>query len=554
MHTTFIVQPQDIFLRYTQAFTSTARLREAADVGFLEPARAAYLFFGAVPGFFVTRYLFALIAIVPIYVLLKRLYGIGGGLVGVAVVLTCPVVITAWGTDYPDSAVVSYVAGALACLAMPITGRRRRGWIAAAMALLTLASWAHGVGALIALTTVPCYLLVRLARDRRHLAGDLVLSCGVIVATTAVLYLGSGALLGRSNFIGPTIAALRYLSQKPQLILWHSSSWKWAPYVAYLLLPPAIVVSFVAVFVRRIRDIPTPQLFIGVVATAQVAVFFYMQFFNHLQTLEMHYFSSTLWAAMCLALAVMLCEVSSPLFASRWGRWLPGAAIVAVALGYETDPHVPAFGWLPYGALVAAILVATSIVGRMAGRLHHRGSLWSATVATIVGIMGCALVLTVAPIPRHLLLPRTVIDPPPAYAAALGGSYGNLVNAYRVTADLPGFVGTATYSGEQLMMSLPEDEIWSLLELIGIYHAGYDLLPTALPSLSAGDRIVLDARKPAEILVLATTPNGANGVLASLASYHARLLRSADLHSGSFRAYVWLYYLDRFGRATVTLR
>ena len=554
MHTTFIVQPRDIFLRYAEAFTPTARLREAADVGFLEPARIAYLFFGAIPGFFVTRYVFALIAIVPVYVLLKRLYGRGGGLVGIAVILTCPVIITAWGTDYPDSAVVSYVAGALACLAMPCTSRWRRGWVAAAVALLTLAAWAHGVGALIAITAMASYFFVRLLRERREIIGDVVLTGGTIVATTALLYLGSGVLIGHYNFIGPTFAALRYLGQASQIAMWHSASSRWAPYVTYILLPPAIVVGFGVVFARRLRNIATPQLFVGVATTTLVVVFFFMQFFNHVQTLEMHYFSSTLWAAVCLALAVIVCDLSLSLLKGRWGSWLPGATIVAVAFAYEADPHVPAFGWLPYGALVAAILIASTIAGRLARGIRPAALRWCGTVAAIVGITGCALVLTVARIPNHTLFPKTNFDPPPAYAAALGGSDANLVNAYRVTTELPDFVGAATYPGEQLLMSLPHEELRSLLELIGMYHAGYDLLPSTLPVLSAGDKIVLGERRPAEILVLATSSNGANGVLVSLAPYRARLLRSALLHSGSFKAYVWLYYLDRFGRPTTSLR
>ena len=40
----------------------------------------------------------------------------------VVALLSSPVVITAWGTDYPNSAVVSYIAGAVACLAMPCSG------------------------------------------------------------------------------------------------------------------------------------------------------------------------------------------------------------------------------------------------------------------------------------------------------------------------------------------------------------------------------------------------------------------------------------------------
>ena len=524
-------------------------MREAADVGLLEPARIAYLLFGGVPGFFVTRYVFALIAIVPIYVLLERLYGRAAGFVGIAVVMTCPVMITAWGTDYPDAAVVSYIAGGLACLAMPCATRWRRGWLVGAGALLTAASWAHGVGALLAATAVLTYLLIRLFRDRRELAGDIVLLAVMAAVTTGAFILGSGLLLGQYNFIGPTFSALRYLDQPAQILLWHSANSIWAHYIAYLLVPPAILVAFAVVFARRVREIPTPQLFVGAVAAVQFVVFVYMQFFHHLQTLEMHYFSSTLWASVCLALAVVICELSRALFASRSRRWLPAATVIAVALAYELDPHVPAFGWQPYGALVAAILIAMAFSGRLLGIVSRRGLIWIGTLVAVVGVTGCALVLTVAPIPRHPVFPDTIFDPPPAYATSLGGTDGNLVNAYRVTTELPHFVGTATFPGEELMMSLPHNEIRSLLELIGIYHAGYDLLPSTLPLLSEGDRITLALRRPAEILVLGTSRATDDGVLGSLAPYHPRLLREAVLRSGSFAAHVWLYYLGVYGRA-----
>jgi hypothetical protein len=554
MHTTYIVQPHDIFVRYAAAFATTARMREAADVGLLEPARISYLLFGAVPGFFVTRYVFALIAIAPIYVLLDRLYGRGAGFVGMAVIMTCPVVITAWGTDYPDAAVVSYIAGGLACLAMPCTTRWRRGWLVAAAVLLTCATWAHGVGALLAACAVVTYVLIRLFRDRRELLGDVVLLAGGAAATTGAFIVGSGLLLGQYNFIGPTFSALKYLNQPSQILLWHSANSAWAPYVAYLFLPPAVLGAFAVTFARRFRSIPTPQLFIGTVALVQLVVFVYMQFFHHLQTLEMHYFSSTLWASVCLTLALTICELSRELFASRSQRWLPGATVVAVALAYELDPHVPAFGWFPYGALVAAILITMAFAGRLIGRISRRGILVVGALVAVVGVTGCALVLTVAPIPVHQVFPKTVFDPPPAYASALGGNATNLINAYRVTTELPLFVGPATYTGEQLMMSLPGDEIRSLLELIGMYHAGYDLLPSTLPAFSAGDRITLAERRPAEILVLGTSSGSGNGVLASLAGYHPVLLRSAVLRSGSFTAYVWLYFLGVYGRGGVTLK
>lgn len=555
MHTTFIVDPRDYYARYASAFSPTSRLREGARVGFLVPARISYLLFGAVPGFYVTRYAFALVAVVPVYVLLRRMYGRGAGALGVLVVLTSPVILTAWGTDYPDSAVVSYAAGALACLAMPTQGRGRRAWIVAAGVLLTMAVWAHGIGALLAATTIVCYLVVRFLRQREHLLVDLAILAGTAVAVTGALSLASELLLGHFDFITPTWRAFLYLSQPSQEVLWHSSNPRWAPYVAYVLVPPAVAAAYAVVFGRKLRSVPTPQLFVGGVLVGEVAVYFFMQFVGHLQTLEVHLFSSTLWAAVCIGLAVVLAELAEPLFEHRLAQWLPALVVSAVAaagaLAMEAGRHarVPAFGWAPYGFILALAIVA--IVAIVAVVAHTRAlrkikqppAQWFIRLAAIAGVLGCALVLTAARVPAHRLLRGEVSDPEPDYAGAIGGSWGNLVDNYRVTAELPLWVGPPAFQGEQLLTWWSRAQFGALVGPVGIFHSGFTRVPSNPPKMTSFAESWLVDHHAKELLLLSTTGNDFAADVTALAPFRPQVVKEGVLSSGTVHLHLELIVL-----------
>ncbi len=567
MHSTFIFDPRDIFVRYQTLFAPTGMLREAARVGFLVPARIAYLLFGAVPGFLVFRYMLALVAIVPTYLLLKRLYGRWAGFVGIAVVMSSPVVITAWGTDYPDSAAVSYLTGALAALALSWEPAGcRRGWLLTGGGLLTMAVWSHGASVPLVVATIVVYLGMRLSRAQparlqredkpATLALDLALLAASAIAVTGLLAICSGLLLGQFDFITPTIQSATVLSRASELRNNHSSSWNWAPYDTYLLVPPAVVAALVAVLVRRRPSFGAAQLFIGLTGALQLATFAYLQFFGSFQALEMPFFSSTLWSSVSVMLAITLVEVARPIIgrgvAKRSiGSWIthavPALLVLAVALAYEAadklNLHVPAITWTPWGLAVAAIVIVAAVLGRLT-------PVRAAAAGVVVLIAGATLILTVAPPMQHGPLANAVYDPPPAYPGALGGNDTQYVSEYTVVSRIPGFVEPAAYHGEVLLTWEPTEQFGDLLGPMGIYHNARTLLSETFPVLSPnGDRKIRTWRA-AQVLLMSLTGDRFAQAVRSLAPFQPVVIRRAIISDHRYHLHTWLVDLRRYLRST----
>ncbi|HUZ70328.1 MAG TPA: hypothetical protein VMU65_11505 [Candidatus Saccharimonadales bacterium] len=546
MHTTFVINPSDVFARYSAVLAPTDRLREGARVGFLIPARVSYLLFGAVPGFIVFRYVLALIALVPVYLLLRRLYGRIAGAIAVIVVLSCPVIILAWGTDFPDSAAVSYLIGGLACLAMPSL-RHRFGWVLGSAVLFTLALWALAASAPLIIVTLVVYARIDWVRERKTLVRDAALMGGAFVAVTGLLAVGSGLLIGPLDYIQTTIASLLYLAQPSQVHLNHSANPLWAPYITYLLVPPAVVGLWFVAFAKPLRTVPTPQLLVGMACLTQLLVFGILQLAGGVQDLEVHYFSSLLWGAVCITLAIVIVELGRPIYTHRVLRWvLPGLPL-AVPLIFEIHPRVPQFGWVPWGILLAALVVILGIYAVWLGQRAPTMRTMALIGVSLTAIIGGLLGLTVTPT-QHARLRGTVVDTFPAYAGTLGGNDTVEIDLYSVTTQLPAFVGPPSYSGERLVTWWSDAEIGLLREPIGMFHAFFNSIPSDLGVLSTPGHQYLEQTKPAQVLLMSF--NGAQfpASLGQLTQFQPVVVRIGVIRSGSLALHLWLIDLKVYER------
>ncbi len=534
MHTTFIVDPRAIFTRYSSLFTSTARLREGARVGFLVPARLSYILFGALDGFVVLRYLLVLIAIVPLYMLLTKTFSRAIGATGVLLVLTNPVIITALGTDYPDSAVCCYLVGAVSLLTLSISSDRKKVLLTLSGVLITLALWAQVSSSPYIGAILICYLLT--LKSRRAFSRCVFILGTSFFITTCLLAALSGIELGQFNFISPTLHSILFLSSRSQESIWHSSSLSWLVGLPYLLVPIIVAGIFCVLYFGRRVLLSIEQLYLGSLCVIIVVSAFVLQLLANVQMLENHYFSSLIYGPTVVLLAVIIGILGKKNSSGRDLGWLSFMFVALVAFCFSFYHSYPSMYLFPQGILLVSFCIVTAFIGDKDTRSSFQRS------AVLLSVLIVTMFLYVASTP--LLVNLSFFDPRAQYECALGCTSFPEVSEYIVTAELPAFVGKPTYAGEILMMWFKWDEISYFLEPTGIFHSGFNSLPSGFPFLDKADVKLILERRPAQVLLIGKRNNSFKVAIQSLASFHPAVVKSGTLSSGGYAIKVTLLKLN----------
>ncbi len=502
-------------------------------VGFILPARAAYLIFGAVPGFYVFRYALALLATVPAYLLLRRLSGPSAGALAVLAILTRPVILYAWGSDYPDSAAVSYLLAGVSLLALGLSENRRlarAACVVGAGTALSLAVHSQFIAAPLVGAAVAAYAALTVRRNPVRTLGDLLALAVVAGVTTVGLAVAARIALGSANIIGPTVQAVQLLRTPAQAALWHTADWRWALDAPFLLVPPLWLAAWVLVRRHAGVAVSSAERFVVLSSAAQVAVFGYLQFGGSTATLEYQYYFSMLWAGATLVLAFVLVALTGAGSGVRgWPSRMAAVLLVAVPWAFVPVAARVRFHLAPTGLVLAAIALLTAAV---ASRGRRRPV---ALLSVAVALLVTSYALTIGKPVDEPYLPGQVRFPKPYYGAVVAGDARWRVDRYRALSRLPTLVPRATQPGQPLLMWLPAQRSEGLQLAAGQYLWNLNALPSPLPSLSPESLQVLRARRPPVLLLLSDSGGEFASAVASLdaAGLSARVLQDATLGWGS---------------------
>lgn len=515
-------------------------------VGFLLPARASYELFGAVPGFLVLRYVLALVAAVPGYLLLRRLHGPAAGALAVVGLLGSPVLLYAWGSDYPDAAAVSYLAAGWALLGLAATApearRARRGWLTAAGVAFTLAVHSQLVALAVVAAAVAAYLWVSHGRSWRPAAGDAALLLAVGIWGTVLLAGLALAVLGSADILTPTLRAVAMLQVGPDAGRWHSATWRWVQDEPYLLVPPLLLAAW---FLARRRPtgqgtgragapVPAGEAVVVLGAALQLVLATALQLAAKTPMLEYHYYLSQLWPATALVLAFLLTRLTrlsapgpGPDARAQWPRWLAAGLVLAVPWAFVAPGLRWRFHLVPVGVVLAALGL-----GAVGLALRTRGG---GRVAGVAALLAAAYALTVGGPVGEPYLPGQAPFPRPDYARVVAGGGGHRVDRYRVVSQLPAAVSPAVGPRETVLVWLTDEDDRTLQAAAAQYLWPANGLRAPAPRLTDKSMEQLDKRRPSVVLLLGRSGDRVAASVAALRAQGvaARPVQEVTLRSGT---------------------
>ena len=570
LHTAVVQHGRDLLERFG------ADNRQFARAGFTVPGRLFNLAFGDVGGYLAFRYFLALVAVVPAYLLFRRLYGRAAGAVAVVAVLANPVVLLAWGSDYGDCSAVSYLVAGTCCLVMPAASPgRRTGWLTLAGVALSLALHSMFVtlpliGGLVlahaALTGADrlggqhraillqhgrltgadrlggqhrAILLqhgrLTARRSRREALTQLGLLAAVLVATTGVLVVIAKLLFGAGDIVTPTWTAYQRLRMPDQVTLWHSPSGRWALADPHLLVPPAAIAAWAAA--RWRRGAAAAERTIVLAAALQSLAYGYLQFLNTEQTLEFYLYLSLLWPAVVLVSAFAVVAVAERLLGSGWTAWVPATLVLLAPLALHPFREQLVFRvpWL--GLLLAVGLLATAAVAGAARVRPHPARALMLCAALVVG----SYVLLTGKDTGKPWLPGQVHYPPPHYAGVIGMPYGQQRDEYAAASQLHHVVPAAQRPGTPLLLWWTRTPFSSAVNITAAqYGWNRNALHGSLPTATPADLTQIRQWKPDYLGLLSTTGREFDAAVRTLAraGVPATVTRTATLHHRSATVFV----------------
>jgi 4-amino-4-deoxy-L-arabinose transferase-like glycosyltransferase len=477
LHMAYIEHGRELIDRFgTVGFTANYQW---ARVGFIIPAHVFFRLFGAVTGFYAFRYALALLAVVPVYLLFRRLHGPRAGWIAVLLVLTCPIILVAWGSDYPDSAAVSYLLAGTACLVMPAPPRWRRLWVLAAGALFALALHSHVVTALAAGGAVVGYVVVFWRRPILASLLDVLLLGTAVLAITAILVIGSYRYYGQLNVFAPTIDALVRYRVPSEIAKFHSTTWKWMLYDVYLLVPPAVIAAWVALSWRLRDRLPREEAAIVLGSLATLVAYTLAEFVGRNWTLEYYFYTSLLFAGGILVLATVVVRISGPLLRSSAWAWAVAPIGLVIVVPVLLRPLRPVMQFeLPIAAVIAMVVVALAFTART--RLADTAARRLPVVAIL--LVALTALMTGEPLQRPFFpgqMPLAIPD----YGSVLFTDGGSVVDDYAVASQLRTVVPSAQSEPGAMVMWWPQSHQPVIDQAAAQYLWVDDALTATMPAL-----------------------------------------------------------------------
>lgn len=525
--TGYAVDPQGLVNRFGVVDYFWTRL------GFSLPAHGFLSAFGPLPGFFAFRYLLALLAVLPLFLLMRRLAGASAGWIAVAALLTSSVVITGWSTDYPTSAALSYLIAGSCCLFMPAESRRAQvSWAAIAGLCFGLALGCGLVTALPVAGAVGGRLLA--SRGARLQAVAAVLCAGVgIVAALGVLAVVSKIYLGYVDYLVPQLQALKRFQDPVQIGYFHSSTWRWLEDDIYVLVPLAVLGGWLASawpVVRR--QLPPAELGIAAATAITYGLYAIDQFVLRSWPLEYWMYADLLWAfTVPLFVLTMLRVAGVPGAANRVRLAAVAAAVVAAPLVlrvFRDQLHL-SFGVALLLMLVpAALALGARLLAAIGARLAAATLVSAATSLLVIGA------------PVFVVYAGQVGYVTPDLGTALYGSSQPALDEYTVLTRIHSLVPTARQIPGQLALWQPAQPSRIITLAEALYLAGRYQLQDPLSTLTQADADYLRTHNVPLLVIFSDTGSEFSAAESSIAGsgIGATVLHHGGLQSGSVELHV----------------